>query len=66
MQPWQQRVSDDKAELDAKRCKLAIFLSTAEYLALSNDAKTLLCQQSIAMLNYSNILAERLKLPKEA
>jgi hypothetical protein len=60
LQPHQQRVVDEKAELDERREKLDKFLDTETFENLPQHEKTLLVRQSYLMLEYSNILGERI------
>lgn len=63
MQPYQQRVIDEKRELDEKAAKLAAFLKRAEGLRPSeinaHDLALLRIQHAI-MDAYSAVLAERI------
>jgi hypothetical protein len=58
MQPHQQRVVDEKTELDAKFAKLEAFLGSPIYQTLSPDEQDQLRRQATAMSIYSNILHE--------
>lgn len=60
MQPHQQRVVDEKAELDEKRAKLAAFAHTEIFDALPQDEKDRLEHQSFHMGAYSDILGARI------
>lgn len=60
MQPHQQRVVDEKAELDEKRSKLDFFLRTMTFKDLSQDEAGRLLRQSKCMGTYSEILGERI------
>ena len=61
MQPHQQRVVDEKSELDAKREKLHAFIGGAIFSDLEEAEKERLMQQSEAMKDYSHILGERIE-----
>lgn len=60
MQPHQQRVIDEKQELDGKLAKLNIFLGDPVFEGLPLKDQELLKQQSGVMQAYSNILANRI------
>lgn len=64
MQPYQQRVVDEKAELDTKITALNNFIPTQNFTSLDSDNKTLLVTQLNTMREYSNILADRISLFK--
>lgn len=62
MEDWQQRVVDEKTELDEKIGKLSVFVRSDAYHSLENGMdKDLLDDQLNAMEVYSNILAERIE-----
>lgn len=56
----QQRVVDEKAELDDKLGKLVSFFSTAIYEGLDKDEKSRLQTQAHHMRGYSAVLGERI------
>jgi len=60
MQPHQQRVVDEKKELDEKREKLYEFLHTDIYEGLADGERADLQAQYWAMGFYSNILDSRI------
>ncbi len=60
LQPYQQRVVDEKAELDEKREKLGKFIESDAYQALSEPERDLLSRQAIVMAEYSDILGTRI------
>lgn len=60
--PHQQRVVDEKSELDEKLSKLDAFLRTDTFKSLRNEEQILLDRQATAMRIYSGILGERIKL----
>lgn len=62
MQPHQQRVVDEKSELDSKLQKLESFLGGPIFQSLSNEERVLLVEQSEAMKVYLDILARRIAL----
>ena len=60
MQPHQQRVVDEKTELDGKLEKLQAFMFTSIHDGLPEDEKTRLKEQSVHMASYSRVLGERI------
>jgi hypothetical protein len=60
MQPHQQRVVDEKTELDEKRAKLAAFYETEIFASLSQEEKDRLEHQGFHMGAYSDILGARI------
>lgn len=60
MQPYQQRVVDEKAELDARRTKLATFMYSDTYAEVDPAERNRLEKQLRAMTAYSDALAERI------
>lgn len=60
MKDFQQRVIDEKKELDIKRDKLTEFLKGEIFHSLPNDEQSRLSHQAKVMEDYSNILAERI------
>lgn len=61
MQPHQQRVVDEKAELDKKLTALDLFIETnAIFKKLDPAEQSRLKRQSNAMAEYSMILEERI------
>lgn len=60
MQEWQQRVVDEKRELDDKLRKLIIFTGCDIFQKLDADQQDLLKQQAFFMEGYSTILGERI------
>lgn len=65
-QPHQQRVIDEKAELDDRRSKLAAFLYTGTFEALDAAERERLEKQLRLMTSYSDVLGERIEAFKEA
>lgn len=61
LQPHQQRVVGEKAQLDDKLEKLTAFLSSPRYAALDSGEQHRLSIQINAMRTYSRILGERIK-----
>jgi hypothetical protein len=60
MQPHQQRVVTEKAELDEKLGKLTAFLGTPVYSGLDYGEQGRLSFQARYMRRYSEILGERI------
>lgn len=60
MQPHQQRVVDEKTELDEKRAKLEAFTHTEDFANLPRSERDRLEHQAFHMTAYSDILAARI------
>ena len=60
MKPFQQRVVDEKAELDEKLAKLASFTTGDVFANLPADEQGRLNRQHSIMEDYSAILGERI------
>jgi hypothetical protein len=61
MQPHQQRVVDEKKELDEKLDKLKAFIETSPiFKGLHQDERGRLNRQFDVMAEYSSILAQRI------
>ena len=56
----QQRVVDEKRELDNRREKLMAFFSTPIFHGLAESEQIRLERQAVAMRSYSEILGERI------
>lgn len=65
MKEYQQRVIEEKAELDAKIQKLYMFLASHRTLELDGEELWRLYDQNVAMRHYSYILAARIAAFKE-
>lgn len=61
MQPHQQRVIDEKAELDEKLEKLKSFFTTDIFAGLDTDEMERLQRQADHMEAYSGVLGERIE-----
>lgn len=61
LQPHQQRVVDEKTELDMKREKLTAFYSTPIFQGLPESEQSRFLRQGVAMRTYSEILGERIE-----
>jgi hypothetical protein len=60
MQPHQQRVVDEKTELDEKSSKLNAFFNTAVFDKLSSEEQDRMHRQYELMVQYSAVLGERI------
>ncbi len=61
MQPYQQRVVEEKAELDAKISRIEAFINNnTKVLSLPVDEHSRLLQQATVMRAYSRILGLRI------
>jgi hypothetical protein len=60
LQPHQQRIVDEKAELDEKRAKLVAFFDTTAFAGLDVAEQIRLGEQADAMRTYSDALGERI------
>lgn len=65
MLPHQQRVIDEKKELDEKHEKLTNFTFTDMFSSLPREEQTRLNRQHAVMETYSQILGERIAAFKE-
>ena len=61
MQPHQQRVVEEKKELDEKRAKLLTFLASDTFRDLDEQEKIRLHRQLGVMGDYSMTLGERIR-----
>jgi histone acetyltransferase (RNA polymerase elongator complex component) len=64
MKPHEERVVQEKKELDRKLHKLELFIQGATFLTLDEKEKELLRTQAKVMISYSVILDERIRLFK--
>ena len=60
MQPHQQRVVDEKTELDEKLSKLNAFWNNPIFAGLPEAERDRLHRQAVLMQQYSDVLAERI------
>jgi hypothetical protein len=60
MQPHQQRVVDEKTELDERLTKLIAFLDNPLFAGLDSDEQDRMKRQAEHMTNYSVVLGERI------
>lgn len=61
-EPYQVRVIDECEELGEKLAKLEPFIGSEPFNALDSENQMLLQKQQIAMINYRDILRERISL----
>lgn len=61
MREYQQRVVEEKKELDIKIAKLDAFVGGAVYFDLDDEEQDRLTAQRTAMGEYSDILGERIE-----
>lgn len=60
MQPYQQRVVEEKKQLDERLDALQVFFAGDIFPELDISERSRLSRQSVAMQGYSDILAERI------
>lgn len=60
LKPYQERVVDEKQELDERIEKLRVFFNTDTFQELADRDKYLLVQQSGVMTTLSRILGDRI------
>lgn len=60
MAPYQERVIQEKLELDERRAKLLAFIFSTQFVALPAGERSRLNLQRSAMDDYSRILGERI------
>ena len=60
MHDYQQRVIEEKRELDGKRYRLRVFINSPRFLDLDDKSKFLLENQASVMEEYSLILGSRI------
>jgi hypothetical protein len=60
MEPYQQRVVEEKTELDIKLEKLETFLNGDIFESIPEDESRRLVRQRLVMAEYSTILGERI------
>lgn len=58
---WQQRVIDEKKELDGKIERLEAFMRTEAFYDLVHSEIQRMCRQLFAMQAYSSVLGERIE-----
>jgi hypothetical protein len=62
MQPHQQRVVDEKNELDSKLAKLNSFIGGEIFHSLPAEERIRLAKQAGIMKDYSDVLSERISV----
>jgi len=62
MTDWQQRVVDEKIELDAKIEKINLFIKSDTFALLDRIVIELLWDQRALMVRYSAVLGQRIQL----
>jgi hypothetical protein len=63
MEDWEQRVVDERAALSTKIVALAAFItSNTTFQSLPFDAKNLMRKQLTVMLDYDNMLEQRIEI----
>lgn len=62
MQPHQERVVQEKQELDERLFKLRLFLEKQAFKELPEKERDLLVEQEVCMHTYSDVLGERIAL----
>ena len=60
LKPHQQRVIDEKAELDEKVEKLGAFIHSDAFTNVETEERARLYRQFVVMKNYAKILGERI------
>lgn len=60
MEPYQQRVVEEKRQLDERLTNLKTFFGTALFSSLDGVAAGHLTRQAAAMQTYSDVLGERI------
>jgi len=66
MEPWQERVIAERDALVDKLVKLGCFLHTPQFHVLPGEDKQLLRRQREAMLDYCDVLDERIARFKDS
>lgn len=61
MKPYQERVVEEKRELDEKLAKLDAFGRTEQFTSLSADEQGRMNRQHSIMEDYSKVLGERIE-----
>lgn len=62
MEAYQQRVVDERRELDEKIERLAGFIASTAFDFVDHEQRQLLLRQHDAMVTYSDILQQRISL----
>ena len=61
MAPHQQRVVEEKAELDTRLDKLRSFINTGDFDQVDSAERARLIRQAMIMTDYSRILSDRIE-----
>lgn len=61
MESHQQRVIEEKEQLDGRLASLNTFLSVGDVQGLPHDERVRMTRQAEIMTSYSNVLGERIK-----
>ncbi|KKN77652.1 hypothetical protein LCGC14_0357770 [marine sediment metagenome] len=61
MQAYQERVVEEKRELDEKLAKLVAFRRTDQFIGLASDEQCRMTRQRSFMEGYSKVLGERIE-----
>ena len=61
MEPYQQRVVDEKEELDGRRLKLIAFVSGPKFESVPIDEQERMHEQIACMSEYSDVLRRRIE-----
>ena len=62
MEPFIQRIVDEKAQLDERAGKLGDFVKSEKFHSLDSEMQSLMVEQYDVMKRYSVILGKRLEL----
>lgn len=62
MEPFIQRIVDEKAQLDERAGKLGDFVKSEKFHSLDSEMQSLIVEQYDVMKRYSVILGKRLEL----
>lgn len=62
MKEYQERVIEEKEELDNKRAKLDVFIEGDIFPALETKERKLLIKQAVIMSEYAKVLRKRIDL----
>lgn len=62
LQPWQQRVIDEKNELDERVTKLSIFIESPAFNEVDGDEQRRLRMQLELMLELQDVLLARIRV----
>ena len=60
MKPYQQRVVNERTELEEKLTKLNVFIADGVFEGLPEEERLRLARQAVAMKDYLDVLNERI------